>query len=147
MSGSHSADKAEPNMTPILDMVFQLITFFMLVISFKESDFDKNLNLPVVGAATPAEEDTTVEDFVLNLRAGDRLFHGGKEQPNIEGFISIESRRMRSVLEQDGANKEVTVVIRGDKSLKANFMLRVIDACKSAGLQRFDFMVLTGGQS
>ena len=27
--------KAEPNLTPILDMVFQLITFFMLVINFK----------------------------------------------------------------------------------------------------------------
>ena len=29
--------KAQPNLTPMLDMVFQLITFFMLVINFKSA--------------------------------------------------------------------------------------------------------------
>ncbi len=58
MSGSsHSGEKVEPNLTPILDMVFQLITFFMLVISFKSNEFDKSLVLPVVGSAAPADED------------------------------------------------------------------------------------------
>ena len=45
--------KAEPNLTPILDMVFQLITFFMLVINFKSAELDLTLNLPVVGSARP----------------------------------------------------------------------------------------------
>ncbi len=36
MSGSlATAANAEPNLTPMLDMVFQLVTFFMLVINFK----------------------------------------------------------------------------------------------------------------
>ena len=39
MAGRLSQDvKAEPNLTPILDMVFQLITFFMLVINFKSAE-------------------------------------------------------------------------------------------------------------
>ena len=38
--------KAEPNLTPILDMVFQLITFFMLVINFKSASLDLSLRLP-----------------------------------------------------------------------------------------------------
>ena len=32
--------KAEPNLTPLLDVVFQLITFFMLVINFSNDNFD-----------------------------------------------------------------------------------------------------------
>ena len=41
MSASMShGSSAEPNLTPILDMVFQLITFFMLVISFKTAAID-----------------------------------------------------------------------------------------------------------
>ena len=56
MSGSVSnAAKAEPNLTPILDMVFQLITFFMLVINFKSAELDLSLKLPVVGSARPRE--------------------------------------------------------------------------------------------
>ena len=39
MSGKLSQEvKAEPNLTPILDMVFQLVTFFMLVINFKTAE-------------------------------------------------------------------------------------------------------------
>jgi biopolymer transport protein ExbD len=40
MSGMSHASNAEPNLTPILDMVFQLITFFMLVINFKSAAMD-----------------------------------------------------------------------------------------------------------
>ena len=56
MSGQLSQEvKAEPNLTPILDMVFQLITFFMLVINFKSAEMDLSLKLPVVGSARPVE--------------------------------------------------------------------------------------------
>ena len=55
MSGSVPGGgvKAEPNLTPILDMVFQLITFFMLVINFKSAELDLSLQLPVIGSAKP----------------------------------------------------------------------------------------------
>ena len=43
---------AEPNLTPILDLVFQLITFFMLVINFKSAQLDMNLKLPVIGSGS-----------------------------------------------------------------------------------------------
>ena len=44
MSAFLSSDnRAEPNLTPILDMVFQLITFFMLVINFKTAAIDLTL--------------------------------------------------------------------------------------------------------
>ena len=58
-SMSHAA-KAEPNLTPILDMVFQLITFFMLVINFKSAEMDLSLKLPVVGSALPLETEVTL---------------------------------------------------------------------------------------
>ena len=58
MSGSVPGGgvKAEPNLTPILDMVFQLITFFMLVINFKAAELDLSLQLPVIGSAKPLPE-------------------------------------------------------------------------------------------
>ena len=145
MSGSHAGDKAEPNLTPILDMVFQLITFFMLVISFRASDFDKALVLPVVGSAAPADESTTGEFLILNLRSGGKLFVQGKEEPNIEGFLNFEAKKLQQSLKPD-SDEYVTVVIRADRALRCEFLMRVIDACKSSGLNRFDFMVLRGGE-
>ena len=39
-------------------MVFQLITFFMLVINFKSAELDLTLKLPVVGSARPVDNGT-----------------------------------------------------------------------------------------
>ena len=48
MSGSMTdTSRCEPNLVPILDMVFQLITFFMLVVNFKATEVDRELTLPV----------------------------------------------------------------------------------------------------
>ena len=48
--------RAEPNLTPLLDVVFQLITFFMLVINFSNENYDARVRLPVAGSARPVEE-------------------------------------------------------------------------------------------
>ena len=45
--------KAEPNLTPLLDVVFQLITFFMLVINFSSENYDQRVRLPVAESAVP----------------------------------------------------------------------------------------------
>jgi biopolymer transport protein ExbD len=58
MSAHTSAERGEPNLTPILDMVFQLITFFMLVINFKTATLDLTLKLPVLGSARPVDSRT-----------------------------------------------------------------------------------------
>ncbi|MCC6511301.1 MAG: biopolymer transporter ExbD [Pirellulaceae bacterium] len=146
MSGSsHAGEKVEPNMTPILDMVFQLITFFMLVISFRASDFDKALVLPVVGSAAPAEEEVNGEFLILNLRAGGKLMVQGKEEPNIEGFLNFEAKKMLQNIKPDSGG-EIIVVIRADRALRCDFLMRVIAACRKGGLSRFDFMVLRGGE-
>ena len=145
MSSSHASDKADPNLTPILDMVFQLITFFMLVISFRASDFDKALVLPVVGSAAPADEATDGEFLILNLRSGGKLFVQGKEEPNIEGFLNFEAQRLQKALKPE-SDEFVTVVIRADRALRCEFLMRIINACKKSGLNRFDFMVLRGGE-
>ena len=42
--------RAEPNLTPLLDVVFQLITFFMLVINFSKDNYDARIKLPVAGS-------------------------------------------------------------------------------------------------
>jgi biopolymer transport protein ExbD len=70
MSGSvpGGGPKAEPNLTPILDMVFQLITFFMLVINFKAAELDLTLQLPVIGSAKPLPPDAKMKLLVLNVQ-------------------------------------------------------------------------------
>src|SRR5947209_15374885 len=79
MSGKMVGEiSAEPNLTPLLDVVFQLITFFMLCINFSQDNYDQRVRLPVAGSARPVEVARAGEDrLVLNVdRQGRLLFNG-----------------------------------------------------------------------
>ncbi len=73
-----SSEGAEPDLTPMLDMVFQLVTFFMLVINFKGAALDQTLQLPVLGSARPLEWKGEFEPLVLNI---DRMATSRSTEP------------------------------------------------------------------
>src|SRR5881396_1237849 len=88
---SHSPDSAEPNLTPILDMVFQLITFFMLVINFKSASMDLTLKLPVIGSARPVDTKGQEDLLTLNIDSrGDLKVYGQRKE--IDSYIAGEAQ-------------------------------------------------------
>ncbi len=92
MSGSVSNEaNAEPNLTPVLDMVFQLITFFMLVMNFKAASMDLSLKLPVVGSAKMVDTKGTVDLLVLNVDPEGRLRVYGQEKKDIQHYLQTEA--------------------------------------------------------
>jgi biopolymer transport protein ExbD len=149
MSGSiqGSGDKAEPNLVPVLDMVFQLITFFMLVINFKAAMVDRDLALPVLGSAMPVEEPSDNEVLVLNIRANGDLWVRGEHQKNPAGFIGVEAALIAATKSIPRGNKLPTrVVVRADKSIKVKQVLDLTDLCRKNGFERFDFLVVRSGK-
>jgi biopolymer transport protein ExbD len=145
MSGSvASTESCEPNLVPILDMVFQLITFFMLVVNFKATEVDLDLNLPVVGSAQPVLEDEKHRDLlVLNVRANGELAVRGQVQPNADVFIQLEAKTVASQHGLElGSPLPVTVVIRADRSVEVKSLMKVVDSCRSQGFDKFDFVIV-----
>src|SRR2546423_11186883 len=82
--------RAEPNLTPLLDVVFQLITFFMMVINFTQDNYDQRVRLPVAGSARPVEGSAAGEDrLVLNIDREGRLLFNGAELGTEEALKEI----------------------------------------------------------
>lgn len=138
MSGSISNDKAEPNLTPILDMVFQLITFFMLVINFKSAALDMSLKLPVIGSARPVESGADI--LILNIDTEGALNITGnkKRGDEIERYIgneAVTSQRVNHIT--PGDDLPTIVVVRADISTPFSLLNRVIKACQDRGFRTF----------
>ncbi len=142
MSGSMSSEaSAEPNLTPMLDLVFQLITFFMLVTNFKAASLDLNLKLPVVGSARPLE--TEGEDLlILNIDSVGSLNVYGVTQ-NVERYIKAEAKVSRSAAKRLNPNFKpdddlpTTIVVRADQQTPFNLLNVVIKTCQDNGFRKF----------
>jgi biopolymer transport protein ExbD len=141
MSGSVSSEnRAEPNLTPILDMVFQLITFFMLVINFKAASLDLSLKLPVVGSARPVDTKGQRDLLLLNIDSEGRLNVYGVPQ-NVESYIAREAMASKLLAKTSGAaatdELPTTVVVRADRTTPFSLLNRVIKCCQDHGFRKF----------
>jgi biopolymer transport protein ExbD len=141
--------KSEPNLTPILDMVFQLITFFMLVINFKSAELDTSLNLPIIGSARPVETGTG-RVLVLNIKdVGGKpaIQHCRRDfigEGAVKDFIKQEgaSSRFSQHLTQEDVDKngkeiDEWVVLRGDDTTPFGHVNLVIVNCQLEGYRQF----------
>ena len=139
MSGS---SEGEADLTPMLDMVFQLITFFMLVLNFKAAALDMSLKLPVVGSAMPVDTNGQEELLILNLSpTGDLTVYGEKVELNhyisVEADVSRMTARGNGKTILPGEELPTTIVIRSDESSQFKDLYRVIKACQDQGYRNF----------
>ena len=148
MSGSLSNEmKAEPNLTPLLDVVFQLITFFMLVINFSTENYDQRVRLPVAGSARPMEDTERVSEdrLVLNVDSEGHLLIGGEVQPLHKALQTIKHQADLVKLNLKAAGAKIdpakglptTIIFRADQDCTFGTLNPLIKACQSNGFRKF----------
>jgi biopolymer transport protein ExbD len=132
----------QPNLTPILDMVFQLITFFMLVVNFKTASVDQSLQLPVLGSARPLETKGEEDLLVLNIDAQGRLKVYGTTR-DVGAYIAAEARAdaaraaAKNKSFKPGDELPTTVVIRADRSTPFTLLNDIIKVCQKHNYRKF----------
>jgi biopolymer transport protein ExbD len=154
MAGSLGSElKAEPNLTPLLDVVFQLITFFMLVINFSSENYDQRVRLPVAGSARPVEEPRQVSEdrLVLNVDRNGHLLMGGEAQPLHQAIETIKHQaqlirinlKVSKVKLDASGSLPTTIILRADKDTNFSALNGVIKACESQGFRKFALKAMT----
>lgn len=155
MSASSGSElKAEPNLTPLLDVVFQLITFFMLVINFSNDNYDQRVKLPVAGSAMPIDDAGKADEerLVLNVDSAGRLLFNGKTLSTAEAVEQIKfqaslvrfNAKAGGIKLVPGGPLPSRVVIRGDRSMTFAPLYQLMTACQNAGFQKFEFKAMNG---
>jgi biopolymer transport protein ExbD len=146
MSASVSQEiKAEPNLTPLLDVVFQLITFFMLCINFTQDNYDQRIRLPVAGSARPVEGKVDEDRLVLNIdRDGHLLFNGQSldteaaiREINVQAQLIRLNAKVAGVKIDENSGLPTTIVIRADKETPFSLWHRLLTACQEKGFRKF----------
>ncbi len=132
-------DKVEADMTPMIDMTFQLIAFFMVLINFSEADQDARVQLPQSVLAKPP--DGPIENAIYIHMTGDGTAIYGGDDMNLEALASVLKRERQVMALENKQVAEATVIIRADADAPTGMVQELIQVCQDEGFERFALRV------
>lgn len=112
-------------MTPIIDMVFLLLIFFLVSTTFHQTEREMQIALPEAVSAGPIS--ISLREIVINVGADGEIIVSGRT-------ISTDDLRVL-IHEAVAANPDQKVTVRGDRNTPYANIINVLDVCKGAGLQ------------
>jgi biopolymer transport protein ExbD len=154
MSANVGSEGTDPNLTPLLDLVLQLIMFFMITVNFVRVDqFDDSIKLPVATSAVAI--DSSAEDWVfLNLGADGQLKGVLSNQmldtpQKIKVFLMTEKANLERSAKARGKTGDIKIVVilRADKNCKYGDVWKVLDSCQQAGFRYWQLRAMTRAAS
>ncbi|GIX05192.1 MAG: biopolymer transporter ExbD [Planctomycetaceae bacterium] len=133
---SQAPSKVDVQMTPMIDIVFQLLIFFLLQLKIVSPEGNFNVNLPI-GAPSPTQtEELNLPALKVGLRsdAAGNLTQITFGQINLgTGDAAFErlNQEILRVIQQPGSPfaKEIEVEIDADYELQYRYVIRAISKC------------------
>ena len=130
---SHTEQEADIDMTPMLDIVFIMLIFFIVTTSFvKESGID--INRPTAHTATRKEQGNIIVAI----------------KPNGDVWIDkrlVDVRAVKANVARLHAEQPLgSVVVAADKETKVDILIQVMDQIRSAGIMNASIATETESQ-
>jgi biopolymer transport protein ExbD len=115
------------DLTPIVDVVFNLLIFFALSLNFAATSGGINVKLPSASSAEPVKS----EQLTINLTQAGQVYYNDKE-------INIDD--LSSKL-QDIEDKDSLIIIRADNSVPHGQVVEIMDIVKTEGFSKLAIAV------
>ena len=123
------------DMTPMIDVTFQLITFFMFTMNFTEAEQDQRIQLPTSQVAKP-RENSDIDPLTLQLMEDGRVIYNGEPVALLAlgDYLENEKAVMLAASKEPSA---ATVVVRADGRAKTGEVQQIIRSCQEKGFDKF----------
>jgi len=120
-------DEPDVNLTPLIDVVFLLLIFFMVSTTFEHQSRIK-IDLPEASAEPTSQEDDSLE---IRIDAQGRYFIGDQQVVNTTAK-TLKSAISKAVGEREGP----AVIIRADAKTPHQAVITALDVSSQLGLTR-----------
>jgi biopolymer transport protein ExbD len=119
------------NMTPMIDVVFQLIIFFITTVDLENKALDTKIKMAMAPHG-PAVEKKDPRTIMVDVDENGRISIA---------HVGMSSAVLKQVLRKSVADygSSIPVVIRGDGRTRHEEIKAVMDACAAAGLWKVKF--------
>ncbi len=124
-------DQSGPNLTPLIDVVFLLLIFFLVATRFEQQERELPVRLPEVVQATAV---TMTKDLVINITE-DGNFHYRQRPYNKLQLLELLKQNKKK-------NPNRVVLIRGDGRSQWKYGVQVMGLCNKAGIENYKVAAL-----
>ena len=116
------------DLTPMIDVVFLLMIFFLVASKLEEADRYIEVVFPKASAARPLT--SQVLEFIVNIDRNGSYFAGAKP---------VELTQLQGLLKQAVADnpQKQKVVVRADENTAHKFVVAAMNACVQAGIDDY----------
>ncbi|MEE9342682.1 MAG: biopolymer transporter ExbD [Gammaproteobacteria bacterium] len=131
LQSSQSSEDPEVNLTPLIDVVFILLIFFMVSTTFqKESEI--RIDLPEAGTESVVTDDIKRLDIIID--SDGRYFIGDQQLVNSEFETLTKAITNYLSPDQSAIDTDIPVTIRADRKTPYETVIRAMDATAQLGL-------------
>ena len=128
-------DLHEGDLTPMIDMTFQLIAFFMVLINFAQTEANEHVKLPRSKLVKPPEAPLDYP-IILHVGRSGQIYIGGDDFTT--ETLSIGLQRELAVIRAEGKSAaDANVIIRAHQDTAAGQVQEVIRVAQEQQLENF----------
>lgn len=126
---NHKLPPAELQLAPMLDVVFQLLIFFLVAFEFQRSELDMKVQVP--SAQEGADAKRARGEIIVNVRANGEVVV--ENQTMTQGQLK---EKLTAIAKQ---HENQPIRLRGDAKCEYQTIVEVIDTCQKAGIWNISF--------
>jgi biopolymer transport protein ExbD len=119
-------EQSEINMTPIIDMVFLLLIFFLVATKFADVERDVRVKPPSSRHARPITE--VPQEIIINVTHDGQFLVAGRRRAieDIDQLLKTAA----------AGNPRQGVVIRGDRAALLQYAVMILDVCEKNRIEK-----------
>lgn len=127
LAGTRKNDESNVDLTPMLDVVFILLIFFVVTATFlSETAIDaassENSNQP------PPEQESELKNILIELGANNDIILNGEPRPILQSQIRSNIDRLKA------ENPAATLIIKPHVRSNVETLVAVMDSARQAGI-------------
>jgi biopolymer transport protein ExbD len=123
------------DLTPMIDVVFQLLLFFLVASRFADEERDLKVVLPQASEARPLI--AKPEEFIVNVDRQGKIFVNHK----VRTLQQLDRQLAQLAVSNPGRQ---TVVIRADERSDLKYAVSVMNACNKANIRDYRLSTAEG---
>jgi biopolymer transport protein ExbD len=123
------------NLTPLIDVVFLLLVFFLVASRLSEEDRKLDVVLPSAGSAQPMTAEP--REIIVSIDQSGKYYLDAK---------NVSEQDLREIFQRAVADNPTrqSVIIRGDRRAPFQFVVTVMDLCNQAGIANYSVTTAEG---